>query len=99
MNGVSIRFLTRLAHMARTNSEEIYLDRAGHPVPFFVYHSRAISRAAVLGHADVLRKYADEVAHRANTFCAAALEAAMPPLTVPATPAARWPLADPESPA
>ena len=86
VNGRAIRFLTRLAHAARTLSDEVYLDRGGRVIPFFVYHSRAISRGAVLGHAEMVEKYALDMSHRATSLCARSLEAAMT-LVAPATPA------------
>ena len=41
-------------------------DRAGRIVPYFVYHARAISRAAALGHGKVLLKHANALGHRAR---------------------------------
>ena len=58
VNGVAVRFLTRLAHKASTCCDEVYLDRRGHVVPFFVYHAGAISRAAAVGHAKVIYRQA-----------------------------------------
>ena len=76
VNGCAIHFLTRLSHQARTLSDELYLDRGGRVIPFFVYHARQISRGAVLGHAQMLLKHAKEMSHRANALCTRDLEAA-----------------------
>ena len=65
VNGRGIRLLTRLAHMARSATDTVYLDRAGREVPFFVYHARALSRAAAVGHGRVLQKHAAGVRARA----------------------------------
>jgi hypothetical protein len=55
VGGQAVRLLTRLAHAARTASDRVYYDHAGREVPFFLYHSRAVSRAAAVGHGEVLR--------------------------------------------
>ena len=65
VNGVALRFLTRLAHRARSCCEEAYLDRAGRITPFFVHHARAISRAAAVGHGRVLLKLMEDTRGRA----------------------------------
>jgi len=65
VNGSALRFLTRLAHQARSCCEEAYLDRAGRVTPFFVHHARAISRAAAVGHGNVLLKLMEDVRGRA----------------------------------
>ena len=65
VNGRGVRLLTRLAHSARTCSEDVYFDRAGRVVSFWVHHSREISRAAVLGHGIVLERVVDDVNARA----------------------------------
>ena len=65
VNGTSLRFLTRLAHLMRGDSDEPHFDRAGKVVPFFVYHARALSRAAAVGHGRVLQKHAAGVRARA----------------------------------
>ena len=49
VNGRGIRYLTRLSHMARTTSDEIYLDRAGRVISFFTHFACALSSAAAIG--------------------------------------------------
>ena len=43
-----------------------HYDRAGNVAPFYVYHARAILRAAAVGHGKVLLKHANAYAQRAN---------------------------------
>ena len=78
VNGVAVRFLTRLAHKAGTCCDEVYLDRRGCVVPFFVYHASAISRAAAIGHAKVIAKHVAEMNYRAGCKRADALDATTP---------------------
>ena len=66
VNGTSLRFLTRLAHLAKGADDAPRYDRAGRVVPYFVHHARAISRAAALGHGHVLLKHANALGHRAR---------------------------------
>ena len=54
VNGRAVRFLTRLAHRARESSDAVYFDRAGRNVSYYTHHARAISRAAAVGHGEVL---------------------------------------------
>ena len=75
VNGTSLRFLARLAHLMRGDSDEPHFDRAGKVVPFFVYHARAISSAAALGHGKVLLKHANGLARRAAKLRGRAPEA------------------------
>ena len=48
VNGRAVRFLTRLAHMAQSHSDDIYFDRAGREVSYFLHHARALSSAAAV---------------------------------------------------
>ena len=57
VNGRAVRYLTRLSHMARSNSDEIYLDRAGRAISFFVHFAGAISSAAAIGHAKAIQQH------------------------------------------
>ena len=66
VNGRSVRFLTRLAHQARSQSDTVHLDRAGRAVSFFTHHARAISSAAAFGHGAVLLAAAKDACVRAG---------------------------------
>ena len=59
VNGVSLRFLTRLAHRFKGCKDIKYHDRGGREVSFFLHYARAISTAAAIGHARVLVPDAD----------------------------------------
>ena len=59
VNGRSIRFLTRLAHSARSASDSVHFDRAGRPVSFFSHYACALSSAAAVGHGRVIQKHAE----------------------------------------
>ena len=61
VNGRAVRYLTRLSHMARSASDEIYLDRAGRVISFFVHFACAISSAAAVGHGRAIQKHAMDV--------------------------------------
>ena len=71
VNGTSLRFLTRLAHAMKGVTDAPHFDRSGKQVPFFVFHARAISRAAAVGHGEVLLKHAAALARRATALLAA----------------------------
>ena len=74
VNGRAIRWLTRLAHRSRECSDAAYFDRAGRVVSFFHHHACAISRAAAVGHGEVLLKVAADARNRATRVKAAALD-------------------------
>jgi hypothetical protein len=89
VNGTSLRFLNRLAHLMKGETDAPHFDRAGNVVPFFLHHARAISRAAAVGHGTVLLKHAHALARRAHRLRAGSgAEPAMrpPPPRVPS----RW---------
>ena len=73
VNGRSIRFLTRLAHKSRECSDVAYHDRAGHGVSFFHHHACALSRAAVMGHWEVMRLMIEDMNRRAGRLRGEAL--------------------------
>ena len=62
----SVRFLTRLAHGSHKCSDEVYFDRAGRLISFYTHHSRAISRAAAVGHGRVLQRLTGDTRRRAR---------------------------------
>jgi hypothetical protein len=67
VGGQAVRFLTRLSHTAREKSDTVYYDHAGREVvPFYLYHSRAVSRAAAVGHGEVLRVVVADARARAT---------------------------------
>ena len=74
VNGRAIRWLTRLAHRSRECSDAAYFDRAGRVVSFFHHHACAISRAAAVGHGEVLLRVAADARHRAVRVQAEALD-------------------------
>ena len=43
--------------MAQSHSDDIYFDRAGREVSYFLHHARAISSAAAVGHGRVLLRH------------------------------------------
>ena len=61
VNGRALRYLTRLAHAARSNSDAVHLDRAGRIVSFFSHYAAALSSAAAVGHARVIQHHAADV--------------------------------------
>ena len=82
VNGVSLRFLTRLAHRFKGCKDIKYHDRGGREVSFFLHYARAISTAAAIGHARVLVKHAAGLNRRAALFRARVRAAPSPPAAV-----------------
>ena len=82
VNGVSLRFLTRLSHRFKGCKDIKYHDRGGREVSFFLHYARAISTAAAIGHARVLVKHAAGLNRRAALFRARVRAAPSPPAAV-----------------
>ena len=64
VNGRAVRFLTRLAHMAQSHSDDVYFDRAGREVPYFLHHASALSSAAAVGHGRVIQRHVADLRTR-----------------------------------
>ena len=82
VNGVSLRFLTRLAHRFKGCKDVKYYDRGGREVSFFLHYARAISTAAAIGHARVLVKHAAGLNRRAALLRSGVRAAPSPPAAV-----------------
>ena len=57
--------------MMKGVTDSPHYDRGGKQVPYFTFHARAISRAAAVGHGEVLLKHAETLARRAKALLAA----------------------------
>ena len=67
-NNVSLRVLTRWAHETRGRDDLVYETRGGKFLSYFTHHARAISRAAAVGHAVVIRHGAVHTVQRAASL-------------------------------
>ena len=70
-----MRVLTRWAHATRGRDDLEYETRGGKFLSYFTHHARAISRAAAIGHAAVIRHWAVHTNHRAGVLQRRAREA------------------------
>ena len=53
--------------MAQSHSDDVYFDRAGREVPYFLHHASALSSAAAVGHGRVIQRHVADLRTRSLT--------------------------------